>query len=51
MTLLIIILGISIIPFVFILIEAVVERLPKDHRFVMWWREHVVGVGSDDELF
>jgi len=50
MTLLIIILGISIIPFVFILIEAVVERLPEDHRFVQWWRNHVVGVG-DDELF
>ena len=50
MTLLIIILGISIIPFVFILIEVVVERLPDDHRFVKWWRENVIGV-SDDELF
>jgi hypothetical protein len=50
MTLLIIILGISIIPFVFILIEVVVERLPEDHRFVMWWRENVIGIG-DDELF
>ena len=34
----------------FIVMEYIVERLPEDHRFVMWWRRHVVGV-SDDDLF
>ena len=34
----------------FIVIEYMVDRLPEDHRFVKWWRRHVVGV-SDDELF
>ena len=33
-----------------IVIEYMVDRLPEDHRFVKWWRRHVVGVG-DDELF
>jgi hypothetical protein len=49
---LLIVLGIIMIitPIIFILIEAVVERLPDDHRFVMWWRENVIGIG-DDELF
>ena len=37
-----------IIPFLFILIESVVERLPEDHRIVIWWRKHVVGIGDDD---
>ena len=32
----------------FIVIEYIVERLPEDHRFVLWWRRHVVGVGDDD---
>ena len=37
---------------IFILIEYIVGRLPEDHRFVKWWRRHVVGViDSDDELF
>ena len=49
---LLIILGVLFIPVILlILIEYVVERLPEDHRFVMWWRENVVGVGSDNELF
>ena len=49
---LLIIMGIILVatPFIFILIESVVERLPEDHRIVLWWRENVVGVG-DDELF
>jgi hypothetical protein len=49
---LLIVLGIILVatPFIFILIESVVERLPEDHRIVLWWREHVVGV-SDDDLF
>jgi hypothetical protein len=49
---LLIIMGIILVatPFIFILIESVVERLPEDHRIVLWWREKVVGVG-DDELF
>ena len=49
---LLIILGVILVatPFIFILIESVVERLPEDHRIVLWWRENVVGVG-DDELF
>jgi hypothetical protein len=49
---LLIIMGIILVatPFLFILIESIVERLPEDHRFVMWWRRHVVGV-SDDDLF
>ena len=41
---------ISLIVISFILIEYIVERLPEDHRFVLWWRRHVVGV-SDDDLF
>ena len=41
---------ISLIVISFILIECIVERLPEDHRFVLWWRRHVVGV-SDDDLF
>jgi hypothetical protein len=47
---LLIVLGIILVatPFIFILIESVVERLPEDHRLVLWWREHVVGVGDDD---
>ena len=47
---LLIIMGIILVatPFIFILIESVVERLPEDHRFLLWWREHVVGVGDDD---
>ena len=49
---LLIILGVLFIPVILlILIEYIVERLPEDHRFVMWWRENVVGVGSDNELF
>jgi len=48
---LLIILGVLFIPVILlILIECIVERLPEDHRFVLWWRRHVVGV-SDDELF
>jgi hypothetical protein len=49
---LLIVLGVILVatPFIFILIESVVERLPEDHRIVLWWRENVVGVG-DDELF
>ena len=49
---LLIVLGVIMIitPIIFILIESVVERLPEDHRIVIWWRENVVGVG-DDELF
>ena len=52
MKVLLIVLGsiVVLIPLIFILIEMVVERLPEDHRFVMWWRRHVVGV-SDDDLF
>jgi hypothetical protein len=52
MKVLLIVLGIILvlIPFIFILIESVVERLPEDHRLVLWWRRHVVGV-SDDDLF
>lgn len=52
MKVLLIVLGIIVvlIPFIFILIEMVVERLPEDHRLVLWWRRHVVGV-SDDDLF
>lgn len=52
MKVLLIVLGVIMIitPFIFILIESIVERLPEDHRFVMWWRRHVVGV-SDDDLF
>ena len=49
-TLLIVLGIIMIIPFLFILIESIVERLPEDHRFVMWWRKHVVGI-TDDDLF
>lgn len=47
-----IILGIMVMvtPLIFILIESVVERLPEDHRLVLWWRKHIVGVG-DNELF
>ena len=41
---------ISLIVISFILIEYIVGRLPEDHRFVLWWRRHVVGV-SDDDLF
>lgn len=38
--------------FLFILIEMVVERLPEDHRFVLWWRKNVVGIIDDDhDLF
>ena len=49
MKVLLIIIGIVLlIVFSFILIEYVVERLPEDHRFVLWWRRHVVGVGDDD---
>ena len=49
---LLIVLGIILVatPFIFILIESVVERLPEDHRIVLWWREHVVGVGDDELL-
>ena len=49
---LLIVLGVILVatPFIFILIESVVERLPEDHRIVLWWRENVAGVG-DDELF
>ena len=49
---LLIVLGIILVatPFIFILIESVVERLPEDHRLVMWWRENVVGVGDDELL-
>ena len=41
---------ILLIVFSFILIEYIVGRLPEDHRLVLWWRRHVVGV-SDDDLF
>jgi len=49
---LLIVLGIILVatPFIFILIESVVERLPEDHRLVLWWRENVVGVGDDELL-
>jgi len=49
---LLIVLGVIMIitPIIFILIESVVERLPDDHRIVLWWREHVVGVGDDELL-
>ena len=49
---LLIVLGVILVatPFIFILIESVVERLPEDHRLVMWWRENVVGVGDDELL-
>ena len=49
---LLIVLGIILVatPFIFILIESVVERLPEDHRIVLWWRENVVGVGDDELL-
>lgn len=49
-TFLIVIGLISLIIISFILIEYIVGKLPEDHRFVMWWRRHVVGV-SDDDLF
>jgi hypothetical protein len=49
---LLIVLGVILVatPFIFILIESVVERLPEDHRLVLWWRENVVGVGDDELL-
>jgi len=49
---LLIVLGVILVatPFIFILIESVVERLPEDHRIVLWWRENVVGVGDDELL-
>lgn len=49
---LLIVLGVIMIitPIIFILIESVVERLPEDHRLVLWWRENVVGVGDDELL-
>ena len=49
---LLIVLGVIMIitPIIFILIESVVERLPEDHRIVLWWRENVVGVGDDELL-
>ena len=49
---LLIILGVILVatPFIFILIESVVERLPKDHRLVLWWREHIAN-HTDDDLF
>lgn len=51
-TFLILIGFISLIIISFILIEYIVGRLPENHRFVMWWRRHVVGViDIDDELF
>ena len=51
MEVLYIILGVLFIPTtLLILIEYIVERLPEDHKFVMWWRENVIGI-TDDELF
>ena len=51
-TFLIVIGLISLIIISFIVIEYIVERLPEDHRFVMWWRRHVVGViDNDNDLF
>ena len=49
---LLIVLGVILVatPFIFILLESVVERLPEDHRLVLWWRENVVGVGDDELL-
>jgi hypothetical protein len=48
---LLIILGVLSLPVILlILIECIVERLPEDHRFVLWWRENVIGI-TDDELF
>ena len=48
-----IILGVIFTPvLLLILIECIVGRLPEDHRFVMWWRRHVIGiVDRDDDLF
>ena len=52
MILLYIILGVVSIPALFILLEMVVERLPEDHRFVLWWRKNVVGIiDNDHDLF
>ena len=49
MEMLCIILGVLFTPvLLLIVIEYIVERLPEDHRFVLWWRRHVVGVGDDD---
>ena len=51
-TFLIVIGLISLIIISFIVIEYIVGKLPEDHRFVKWWRRHIVGViDSDDELF
>jgi hypothetical protein len=52
MKVILIVLGIILvlIPFIFILIEMVVERLPEDHRLVLWWREHIAS-HTDDDLF
>ena len=49
---LLIVLGVILVatPFIFILIESVVERLPEDHRLVLWWREHIAN-HTDDDLF
>jgi hypothetical protein len=49
---LLIILGVILVatPFIFILIESVVEGLPEDHRLVLWWREHIAS-HTDDDLF
>ena len=49
---LLIVLGVIMIitPIIFILIESVVERLPEDHRIVLWWRKHIVS-HTDDDLF
>ena len=48
-----IIMGVLFTPvLLLIVIEYIVERLPEDHRFVMWWRRHVVGViDNDNDLF
>lgn len=53
MEMLCIILGVLFTPvLLLIVIEYIVERLPEDHRFVMWWRRHVVSViDNDDDLF
>ena len=51
-TFLIVIGLISLIIISFIVIEYIVGKLPEDHRFVIWWRDHVVGVvDNDDDLF
>jgi len=52
MKVLLIVLGVIMIisPFIFILIESIVNRLPEDHRLVLWWREHIAS-HTDDDLF